>query len=170
MAYPKWYNNEQKRLQTLHEQAESKERTKSQIQKEVDFKNGEIARLEAEIADINLEITEPKLPLLLFYNIKFLDTTGNGRSRFCHERVYYYVNTNTVETMTNIFTLENRSQSLLPGTVDLTLAFSKMNPGDIGQITAGIRSTVHHLLENTKVSSWADLGNLLAAYYDPKSE
>jgi hypothetical protein len=170
MAYPKWYNEEQKRLHSLHEQVEAKEQAKTQTQNEIDFKKGLIAQLEAEIADINREIAEPKLPLLLFYNIKYLDTTGNGHHRFSHERVYYYVNTDTVDTVTNIFTLETRSKSLLPGTVDLTIAFAKMSPSDIDQITAGIRTTVHHLLENTKVASWADLGKLLAAYYDPKAE
>ena len=170
MAYPTWYNEEQKRLQTLHEQAENKERTKVQIQNEVDFKNGQIAQLETEIADINREISEPKLPLLLFYNIKYLDTTGNGHSRFIHERIYYYVNTDTVDTVTNIFSIEARSQSVLPGTVDLTIAFSKMSSGDVDQITGGIKATVQHLLETTKVSSWAHLGQLLAAYYDPKDE
>jgi predicted RNase H-like nuclease (RuvC/YqgF family) len=170
MAYPTWYNEEQKRLQALHEQVENKERTKTQIQNEVDFKNGQIAQLESEIEDINREISAPKLPLLLFYNIKFLDTTGNGHSRFIHERIYYYANTDTVDTVTNIFTLENRSQSLLPGTVDLTVAFSRMGASDIEKITDGIKATMSHLLETTKVSSWTHMGQLLAAYYDPKSE
>ena len=170
MSKPAWYNEEQKHIQSLHNEVESKERTKTQIQNEVEHKLGEIATLETEIASINREIAEPKLPLLLFYNIKFLDTTGNGHARFCHERVYYYVNTDTVDTVTNIFILDTRSKNLLPGAVDLTIAFAKMSPSDIEQIRTGIKSTVEHLLENTKVSSWAHLGQLLAAYYDPKTE
>ncbi len=167
MAKPKWFNDEQKRIQSLHEQIESKERTKTQIENEVDFKQREIAQLESEISSLNQEISEPKLPLLLFYTIKYLDSTGNGRGRFTHERIYYYVNTDTVDTITNIFMLEERSKNLLPGAVDLTLAFSKMNSSDIDQITAGIKATVDHLLENTKVSSWTHLGKLLADYYAP---
>ena len=170
MSKPAWYNEEQKHIQSLHNEVESKERTNTQIQDEIDHKLGEIAQLETEIDSINREIAEPKLPLLLFYNIKYLDTTGTGHHRFCHEKVYYYVNTDTVDIVTNIFILDTRSKSLLPGAVDLTIAFANKSPSDIGQITDGIKGVVDHLLENTKVTSWAHLGQLLAAYYDPKAE
>lgn len=170
MSKPAWYNEEQKHIQSLHNEIESKERAKTQIQNEVDHKLGEIAQLQSEIDGINREITAPKLPLLLFYNIKYLDDTGNGRHRFSHERIYYYANTGAVDVMTNIFTIEERSKNLLPGTVDLTIAFAKMSPSDMGQITANIKGVVEHLLENTKVTSWTHMGQLIAAYYDPKEE
>lgn len=77
MAYPKWYNEEQKRLHSLHEQVEAKEQAKTQTQNEIDFKKGLIAQLEAEIADINREIAEPKLPLLLLQH----QVSGHYRQR-----------------------------------------------------------------------------------------
>ena len=169
MAKPDWFNEEQKRIQFLHKQAEDKERTKTQIENEVDYKLREIAQLESEIDGLNREITEPKLSALLFYDIKYLDDTGNGHHRFTHERVFYCINTGTINTVSNIFRVEERIKSSSPDVIDLTLAFPDKGRSDVEEIAANIKATVDRLLENTTTKSWDDIGRLLVAYYDPKN-
>ena len=169
MAYPDWYVASQKEAAEKRVGIDRKRASIRQLKNEIDAKTGEVAQLQSEIEKMENETMSSDLPILLTYSVVKLDVSTDGRDRFYHKRTYYFADKDIVKEIPLICSSEERNNSVLPGTIDLSLNF-KRSGKTVETISCDIKSVILHLLEGTNVESWKQLGELVDAYYNPQDE
>ncbi len=135
MAYPKWYTADKKTVLAAKKRLETS-----------------------------------KLPLLLSYIIQPLQFSGDGRPMYYHKRIYYWPDVETVKEDVQFSHSDSATQTTLPGTIDLTLAFAEYDfdkkPIETAQLIGmRVNEVIDGILRETEVSSYEQLGELLAHYF-----
>ena len=135
MAYPKWYSEEM-----------------------------------AEIEAAKKRLETSKLPLLIFYTIEPLQFSGDGRTMYEHRRIYYLPDLKKIKEDVQFTNNYRPTNTTFPDTVDLIQAFADkpfgQKPTEVAvDIGNEIGAIVERYMSENEISSWEDLGKLLAAYY-----
>ena len=123
-----------------------------------------------EVLAAKKRLEESKLPLLLSYIIQPLQYSGDGRPMYYHKRIYYWPDINKVKEDVQFSHSDRATQTTLPGTVDLTLAFAEYDfdkkPIETAQlIGVKVSEVIESIMRETDVGSYEQLGKLLAHYF-----